>query len=358
VNLKDGVLRVELQDDALLLKELTLHGGKGTLTADGNATLAGAAPIVKISFRADKLMALSRPDRVLVLSGNGDLGLQEEKFYANAKLKADRALIELPDPSAASLGDDVVIVGDTPRKPKQEAGFSKVNLVLEFDLGDDFVVVGKGLDARLAGLTTLRLDGKPPPTAEGTIRVVKGTYAAYGQRLVIERGIVNFSGPIDNPGLDIVAMRKNQPVEAGVAITGTALNPRLTLVSDPVVPDTEKVSWLVLGRGLSGSNKNDLALVQAAAGALLAKGQSVSLQARIAQATGLDEVGISGSGVEGSVLTLGKRLSSRVYLTFERGLTGASNIAKLRYALTPRWSLETQAGSDTALDLFYTLSFD
>ncbi len=358
LNLKDGVLRAELKADSLLLKELTLHGGDGTLKADGSASLDGSNPVAKINFSADKLTAMGRPDRLLVLTGAGDFNLHDRKFSGGAKLKANRALIELPDRSGPALGPDVVIAGEPPPKRKSGPGFSNVNLVLDFDLGDNFIVVGKGLDAKLAGLITLRFDGAPPPTAKGTIRVTKGTYAAYGQRLAIERGIVTFSGPIDNPGLDILAMRKNQPVEAGVAIAGTAQNPRLTLVSDPVVPDTEKVSWLVLGRGLSGNNQNDLALVQAAAGALLAKGQSVSLQTRIAQATGLDEVGISGSGLEGSVLTLGKRLSSRVYLTFERGLTGASNIAKLRYSLTPRWSLETQAGSDTALDLFYTLSFD
>ncbi|MGH8729379.1 MAG: translocation/assembly module TamB domain-containing protein [Burkholderiales bacterium] len=358
LNLKDGVLRAELKADSLLLKELTLHGGEGTLKADGSASLDGSNPVAKINFSADKLTAMGRPDRLLVLTGAGAFDLRDRKFSGDVKLKANRALIELPDSSGPSLGPDVVIAGETPPKPESAPGFSNANLVLDFDLGDNFVVVGKGLDAKLAGLITLRLDGAPPPTAKGTIRVTKGTYAAYGQRLVIDHGIVTFAGPIDNPGLDILAMRKNQPVEAGVAIAGTAQNPRLTLVSDPVVPDTEKVSWLVLGRGLSGNNQNDLALVQAAAGALLAKGQSVSLQTRIAQATGLDEVGISGSGLEGSVLTLGKRLSSGVYLTFERGLTGASNVAKLRYSLTPRWSLETQAGSDTALDLFYTLSFD
>jgi translocation and assembly module TamB len=155
-------------------------------------------------------------------------------------------------------------------------------------------------------------------------------------------------------------MRKNQPVEAGVEITGTALTPRATLVSNPNVPDTEKLSWLVLGHGLDGASRAEFDLIQAAAGALLSRGESATLQARVAQATGLDEVGLKGSGegLQGAVLTFGKRISSRVYVSYEQGITGASNLVKIKYTLTPRWTVQTQAGSDSAVDVFYTLSFD
>ena len=73
----------------------------------------------------------------------------------------------------------------------------------------------------------------------------------FGQRLTIERGRLIFDGPIDNPALDIVALRKNLQVEAGVKVTGTARVPRVELTSEPPVPDGEKLSWLVLGQGLA-----------------------------------------------------------------------------------------------------------
>ena len=55
---------------------------------------------------------------------------------------------------------------------------------------------------------------------------MQGYYTAFGQRLTVERGILTFSGPIDNPGVNALAMRKNQAVEAGVAVTGTLRNRR------------------------------------------------------------------------------------------------------------------------------------
>ena len=56
---------------------------------------------------------------------------------------------------------------------------------------------------------------------ERAIRTVDGTYIAFGQKLTIDRGRVIFDGPPDNPALDVVALRKNLAVEAGIEITGS-----------------------------------------------------------------------------------------------------------------------------------------
>ncbi len=58
------------------------------------------------------------------------------------------------------------------------------------------------------------------------------------------------------------------------------------------------------------------------------------------------------------MLALGKRLSSRAYLSFEQGLAGAGTLVKVNYALSKRLSVQTQAGAAPAADLFYTSSFD
>lgn len=358
IDLRDGSLRAELAQDRLLLRSLAFHGGKGRLSAKGSAAWTQGAPQVQLEFSADKLEAVNRPDRRLVLSGNGRLALAGRQLDLSAKLKADQGLVELPKEGAPTLGRDVVVLGRTP-PPKPSPPPFKLRLDADLDLGDHFLLRGRGVDAQLGGTLRVRAADGGLPTANGTIRVVKGSYMAYGQRLTIERGELNFVGPLDDPGLNIVAMRKNQAVEAGVAISGTAAAPRVTLVSNPTVPDGEKLAWLVLGHGLSGAGTADFSLMQAAAGALLSQGESLNIQSQITQATGLDEFGLRGSGdLAGTVLTLGKRLSSRVYLSYEQSLSGASNLVKIKFDLTKRLSLRTQTGSDSAVDLFYTFSFN
>jgi translocation and assembly module TamB len=365
VALKDGTLEVDFSNDSVLLKRLVFHGGEGEIKISGTATLENKAPVVGLEFNLTKLQALALPDRQLVASGAGRISLQDQQLRLEGKIKADRALIEPPDLQSPTLSQDVVVVG-TNETTEEKRAPAAAQLDLTFDLGNEFYVKAKGLDAKLVGLLTVRSGNQ----GYGSIRVARGSYSAYGQNLTIQQGIINFNGPMDNPGLNILAVRKNpaieagtadeSQVEAGVKITGTALAPQVILVSTPEVPDGEKLAWLVLGHGLSGTSQSEFDLLGTAANALLARGESVTLQARIAQALGLSEFGLEGGGqLQSTVVVLGKKISSRTYLTFEQGLRGVSrSVAKLRYELNPRWSVQAATGTENAVDLFYTIRFD
>lgn len=357
LNLRQGVLQAELAGDELRLTRFDILAGEGRLTARGLARWTVEGPRLDLEVQAEALQAMNLPTRQLVVSGSGRLTGQGRAYAAHGRLRADRARILLPRADAPSRSEDVVVLGrETEAVRASPLG---LELDLALDLGPRFLIEGRGLDARLEGQLRVRAAPRIYPRATGSVRVAQGSYRAYGQRLVIERGVLDFQGPLDNPGLDILAMRTGQEVEAGVAIAGTALSPRARLISRPDVPDSEKLSWLVLGRGSESASGPDLQLLSLAAGALLSAGESVSLQARIAQATGLDEVGIKGQGaLEDTVLTLGKRLSSRAYLSYEQGLTGLGTLVRLSYTLGRRWSVKAQTGRENTVDLFYTLEFD
>ncbi|MDQ3185832.1 MAG: translocation/assembly module TamB domain-containing protein, partial [Pseudomonadota bacterium] len=225
--------------------------------------------------------------------------------------------------------------------------------------GQQFFIRASGLEGRLAG--QLRLRGEPgqPLRAIGTIMARNANFDAYGQRLAVERGIVNFQGPIDDPGLNVLALRKGLQVEAGVEVTGSVRQPRIRLVSTPVVPDVEKLSWIALGR--SPDTKADASLLFAAAGAILG-GQSGGITNKLSQALGVDELTIRQAGTRdmlvGQIGVVGKRLSSRAYISYEQGLTAAAGLTKLTYSLTPKFAVVTRAGIDNAIDVLYTLRFD
>ncbi len=357
LHLRQGSLRAELHQDEVRLTRLVLYGGEGRIEAQGSGDWKGSEPRLDLDLKAEALEVLTRPDRQLVVSGDGRVSARGKAVQMQGRLKAERALIELPKADTPTRSEDVVVLGRTATAPPS-APFA-VGLDVRLDLGERFFIKGRGLDARLAGVLQVKAAPRAYPRVGGSVRVAKGTYTAYGQRLEIERGILDFQGPLENPGLDILAMRKNQEVEAGIAVTGTALAPRARLYSRPTVPDGEKLAWLVLGRGMDSAGGSDLDLLGAAAGTLLARGESVTLQERIAQTARLDEVGLRGAGtLENTVLTLGKRISKRAYLSYEQGLTGVGGLVKLNYTLSPRWSVQTQTGAASAVDLFFTLSFD
>ncbi|WP_025916061.1 translocation/assembly module TamB domain-containing protein [Herminiimonas sp. CN] len=362
VKLRNGVLRAQLQDDRLLLKKLAFEGEQGSLNVQGEARFANARPSVQMTLTADQLLALSSPDRLLVLSGESRITLDQQRLQLGGKFRAERALIELPGDSGPTISDDVVVLGREPNGGKSGKSLPlRADVTLE--LGQRFFVKGRGLDAQVGGSLRLRVGDGQLPRANGSIEVLKGTYAAYGQKLEIRRGVLAFSGPLDNPGLNILAVRpvpeREGNVEAGVEVRGNALAPRARLVSTPAVPDTEKLSWLVLGHGTDSASGSQFDALSAAANALFGASQGASLQARLAQSVGLDEVGIGrAQGLESTVLTLGKRLSSRAFLSYEQGVSGAAALVKLRYQLSRRLSLQAETGTSSALDLLYTWSFD
>lgn len=359
VNLHDGRLRADFVGDEMQIRQLAFSAGSGTLTASGRLGIANDRPDAMLRWTAKSLEALSSPDRQLMLSGDGSVRIVDKQIVVIGTLKADRGIIELPDADVVKLSPDIVIVGQTKVRKAKALPYA-VRMELSVDLGERFVAKGRGLDAKLTGQVRVTAAGGGIPRAVGTIRIEEGSYTVYGRTLELERGTINFAGPIDNPAIHVIARRKTAQVEAGVEVTGTLANPIVRLVSTPPMQDAEILSWLVLGHGLGGSGGSELGLLQAAAGALLARGQSTTLQAKLAAATGLDEisVGTGSADFAGAVVTLGKQLSDRLYLTYEQGLAASESLLSLRYQLSDRLSLRLQGGSENALDLFYSFSYD
>jgi translocation and assembly module TamB len=358
LNARDGHLELDFEGDRLVLKQATLAAGSGHLDASGNLRLADSSVSGTLAVKFDKFEAVSRTDRTMVVSGTGALKFGPSGVDVTADVKADRGSLQLAERQGPVLSTDIVIVGRETDDLEAPPRGIPVRFEVKFDMGDDFKVKGAGFDGKLGG--NIRISGIGTDLrAIGTVQVREGTYEGYGQRLTIDHGNLIFSGPIDNPALDISALRKNLAVEAGVQITGTALAPIARLTSTPDVPDTEKLSWLVLGHGLAASNKSDYALLTSAAAGLLGSSDSASIQSRIAATLGVDEIGVSGiGGTNGGLLTVGKQISSRLRVTFEQGFTKAATLIKARYNIYKRIDLQVQTGTESAIDLFYTFTFD
>jgi translocation and assembly module TamB len=189
----------------------------------------------------------------------------------------------------------------------------------------------------------------------GTVSAIDGTYAAYGQKLSIDRGLIAFSGAVENPRLDIEATRPNIDTRVGVIISGSAANPRVRLFSEPELSEIDKLSWLVMGRASDGLGRTETALLQRAALALLA-GEGSGPTDQITKALGLDEISVrqSDGEVRETVIALGKQLSRRWYVGYERGLNATTGSFQLIYRIAQRFTLRAQSGEENSLDVIWT----
>ena len=408
IDFSNGTLHASLSGQQLIIDEFSLQGaggqGGGKLSVKGSLdwlpptpntgtpeAISGRLRMV-LTAQAQALRMSTRADRRLIVSGELKAELQEAHLRVDGALKADSALFTLPENTAPQLGGDVVVRpfgavrGQTGRLPER-LSHSTVSITPELtvtlDLGPDFQVNGRGINTRLGGSLLLRTSARDAmPRLTGTVRTLSGTYLAYGQRLDIEQGVLQFNGPFDNPALDILALRPNLTQRVGVQINGTALSPVVRLYSEPDLPDSEKLAWLMLGRAASAGG-DEAALLQQAALALLSKnGQGPS--ASLTQALGLDElsfrgkvssttsatsstgsIGSTGVGTStstststGATVTLGKRLSKDFYVAYESSLAGSMGVFYIFYDLSRRLTLRAQTGEQSAIDLIFTQRYD
>jgi len=329
---------------------------------------------------ADRFELLGRVDRRIVASGDAALRLDAQALDLDGTFKIDEGLIDFTRSDAPALGDDVEVVrrpvvartsvagapaaaASAPAaaaSPLATAAPAPVNRKVALDLrvgmGEKLRIRGRGLDAGLRGELHLTSPGGRL-TVNGTLNAVDGTYQAYGQKLGIDRGAITFVGPIENPRLDIEATRPNLDVRVGVIVVGTALNPRVRLFSEPDMSDIDKLSWLILGRASEGAGSNDTALLQSAALALLS-GEGPGVTDRLTQAIGLDSVGVRQANVgdvKETIVTLGKQISKRWYVGYERGLNATAGSWQLIYRIAQRLTVRAQAGDDNSVDLIWTL---
>ena len=377
----NGQLRATLVGDRISVDRFSLQGPGGaavggTLEASGQAEWRAVPgnllrqPFIELQATAQRLRVSNRADRRLTLSGNVSAKLAGRELQLRGQLKADSALFILPDERAPSLDADVV-VRSTRTLPTEASGAQRVlpDVSISLDLGPQFEVRGQGIQTRLEGqLTVLATPALPSPRVFGEVRTASGTYRAYGQQLNIENGVMRFTGPYDDPALDIRAMRKlpeNTEQRVGVLITGNAQAPRVGLFAAPDLPDGDKLAWLVLGRPASSAGAQAFVLQQAARQLLTRGGEP--LDSALAKTLGLDEIGFSSTGTStnadgttttDAALTLGKRLSSDLYLSYEQSVTGAMSTVSILYDLSKRLTLRARAGTENAVDLIFTHRFD
>lgn len=376
VQMTDGELLLELEGDHARLTRLRARGGPqgGELRAEGEASF-GDEVRATLRVQAERFALLQRVDRRVRVSGALQATFNEQDIGLTGQVGVDEGLVDISRSDAPTIGDDVNVL----RRPGEPALADdepvkapttprKLQASVGLDLGEALRLRGRGVDTLLTGQLRFTTPNNRP-TLTGTVRTAQGTYAAYGQRLVIERGAITFTGPIENPRLDILAMRPQSAsagaivsavdVKVGVAITGTAMDPRVSLYSDPAMSETEKLSWLVLGRAPSGLGGADIGLLQSAAVALLS-GEKSSPSDNLIGRLGLDELSVrqTDGTVRETVVNVGKQVSRFWYVGYERNLNATSGSWQLIYRLGQRMTLRFQAGGDNAVDLIRAWRWD
>ena len=360
VHLSAGVLIAQLNGRQLQVERLHFSAGEGELAASGNIALSGRIPTAALQLQARHVTVFDRPDRHLVLSGQGELRVTERRIALTANLTADQGRLALQQNASPVLSDDVVVRGRASAAPSAFASLP-LSVTLSLDLGNQFSFSGQGLDVALSGKIEIKSQAGRVPRALGQVNLGKGRYKAYGQDLDIEAGTITFVGALENPTLNIRARRHLSPVGAGIELQGSLTAPRVRLIAtDGSMSEQDKLSWLVLGHAAS-DNAQDSNFLALAAGSMAAGelNQKIGLFDDLGLTRKESRVALNGTvNPAEQVLTVGKQLTATFYLGYEYGLTSTAQAVKLMYLFSNNWSVILHLGTSAAAESRYTLRFD
>lgn len=346
-----------LQLQALIAGEQVQLAGNWRSGEQGRGNLQGELNWAEglsgdLSLQGQRLPVKVEPYAELEVEPDLQLQLRGQRLSVSGKVGVPRGLIsvrELP-PSTVKVSGDARVVGR--EAPEAEQGLG-IAMDVDVEVGQDKLAFsGFGLTADLRGRVHIgdNLDTR------GELDLANGRYRAYGQRLTIRRARLLFTGPIDQPFLDVEAIRRVDSVVAGIRLSGNAEQPTTTVFAEPAMSQEQALSYLVLGRPLGQSTGDNNMLGQAALAIGLAG--SSSLSTGLANSLGIQDFQLDteGSGVTTSVVASGN-ITERLSLRYGVGVFEPANTIALRYQLSRRLYLEAASGLASSLDLFYRRDF-
>ncbi|MND94689.1 Translocation and assembly module TamB [compost metagenome] len=315
----------------------------------------------RIAAKGDKLRVTVPPMIRIDVSPDLVFEATPQLFSLNGSVDIPWARItvqELPE-SAVGVSSDEVMQDDQLKPIQPKTAGIPINSNLMIHVGNDVRLDAFGLKARLKGDLKVVQD-KNGLGLNGQIDIPSGRFHAYGQDLIVRKGQLMFSGPPDQPLLNIEAIRNPESTEddvtAGVRVTGLADAPKLEVFSDPAKSQQEALSYLLRGQGLGSSGADGNAMTSMLIGMGVA--QSGQLVGKIGEAFGVSNLALDTQGVgDSSQVVVSGYVLPGLQVKYGVGIFDSLATLTLRYRLMPKLYLEAVSGLDQALDLLYQFEF-
>lgn len=265
---------------------------------------------------------------------------------------------DLPE-SAVGVSSDMVMLNDNLQPEKPQSAGIPINSNLNIHVGNNVRIDAFGLKARLTGDLKVAQD-KQGLGLNGQINIPSGRFHAYGQDLIVRKGELLFSGPPDQPLLNIEAIRNPDATEddviAGVRVTGTADEPKAEIFSDPAMSQQMALSYLLRGQGLDSEQSDSAAMTSMLIG--LGVAQSGQIVGKIGETFGVSNLALDTQGVgDSSQVVVSGYVLRGLQVKYGVGIFDSLATLTLRYRLMPKLYLEAVSGVDQALDLLYQFEF-
>ena len=354
LTIEDVNFKGRTQGNNIFRFEGNAKSDEGTVTVSGESLLDAAKNWpTKLKINGNNFQVSQIPEAAVRISPELDVSIEGRHINVGGKIIVPYAKLQPRDvTSAVRVSEDTVVIGGIEQAESAWAITSDTEIIL----GNRVNFFGFGFEGQLGGRLKVLEEPGQLTRGVGEISVVSGRYRAYGQYLDIENGRIIFTGgPINNPGLDVRAIRVSNAVTTGIHVRGRLNNPQLELFSQPAMGQTDILAYLLLGGPIDSASGEDGELMAKAALALgLAGGDKLARS--IGDKFGFDEMRIESSeGGDQASMVVGRYLSPKLYVSYGVGLIESFNSLNLRYQISDRWQLKAESGENHGADVLYVI---
>ena len=366
--------RFVLEGETLQVQRLTFTAGTGTVNGSGSIRVDPERGLVlDLGLATQRALLVSRPDMAATVSSTLRItGATSSGIEISGPVTIDRAEISVGGGQTASFptlevreinkpGAVVAAPRTAPRPTSPKAppppDATPIRLALDVRAPQAIFVRGRGVDAEMSGQLTV--SGTPgAPAVIGGFTMRRGTFSLGSRRLTFSKGVVTLDNlnTID-PRLDFLASTTANSATIGVAITGTAREPKLEVTSTPSMPPDEAMALLIFGKPASQLGASELLQVAQALAELAGQSPGEGVLSRLRKGLGLDQLSIgssssgtgepTGAGANGVSLEAGRYVAPGVYVGARQGAAGNSSRGVVQLDVFDNIKLEGDIGANS-----------
>jgi len=307
------------------------------------------------NINANKISINYPPQVEMTIAPNINVAFSDNilKLTGAINIKEGSIVINKLPEDSVSLSNDVMIVNDNGKEVSQTTRIG-IETDIHVDISDNIKISGYGFNGILGGQLNVKQEPHQATQLFGNLNIIDGLYRAYGQRLAVSNGRISFNGPMDNPLIDLHAVRHivKENVSAGLVVYGPAKTLTVNLFSTPVMPKSEILSYITRGRGLSNSTPSNGSL-GVILGATLANASGIL--EKIEKLPLINNLEIDGDEEQASIAGY---VGDNVYIKYGRGVAEPINELTVRFYLLNRLWLETVTGIERSVDLYFSFDVD
>ncbi len=326
-------------------------------SGDGSAGITGEVRateepglVADLRIQGENLATVRLPNLSVDSSPDLKLRISEDVFDISGTLLIPRASAQIRQLPRTAVARSADVIVHAPEGAIEETRETIVTGDVEVVLGDDVRFNGFGLDSRIDGKLRLTQGRGGYLYSGGTVRVRDGFLTGYGKELRVDRGELTFTGPLDDPLVNIQVSRESyyegRQYTIGLRLTGSAQNIKTEPFSRPTMSERDVLSFLLLDRPATSDSD--------ASGAALALGLQQFFPDQSGR-FGLDEVSFETNDANEAAMVAGKRINDKLYVRYVFGTLGEPGAFRIRYRLGRGFSLEASTGSNQSMDLIYLL---